>query len=438
MGAKKDAFWLLNFVIMGIGCFARGQKAKGLLLFLGQVLFVFFMASFGINSISLFRTLGRTAQFTVWNPEFEIYQVMQGDNSMLILIFGVISLIACIAFLVLYVMNIRLERSAARLIAEGNKPPTFKEDLYTLWHDKYHAVLLTLPTIGLVLFTIIPLIFMILMAFTNFDRMHQPPGNLFTWVGFANFADVFYANPRLSSTFFSILRWTLVWAVIATASNYIGGMALALLINKKGIRFKGMWRAFFVVTIAVPQFVSLLVMRQFLNDNGTLNHILQYWGIIDQPIRFLGTHARTTVLIVNLWVGIPFTLLITTGILLNIPQDIYESARIEGAGAVTTFRKITLPYMLFVTTPYLITQFVGNINNFNVIFLTTGGGPATLDLYRAGRTDLLITWLYSLTVNDQDFRLAATIGILIFMILATFSLITFNLLASRKREEDFS
>jgi len=97
-----------------------------------------------------------------------------------------------------------------------------------------------------------------------------------------------------------------------------------------------------------------------------------------------------------------------------------------------------LPYMLFVTTPYLITQFVGNINNFNVIFLTTGGGPSTLDLYQAGRTDLLITWLYSLTVNEQDFRLAATIGILIFMILATFSLVSFHLLASRKREEEFS
>jgi len=299
-------------------------------------------------------------------------------------------------------------------------------------------VLLTLPTIGLVVFTVVPLIFMILMAFTNFDRLHQPPGRLFTWVGFANFAEIFYANPRLANSFFSILRWTLTWAVLATASNYIGGMALALLINKKGIRFKNMWRSFFVVTIAVPQFVSLLLMRQLLNDSGALNIILMDLGLITEPIRFLGTHARVTVLLVNLWVGVPYTMLITTGILMNIPEDIYESARIEGAGPLTMFMKITLPYMLFVTTPYLITQFVGNINNFNVIFLLTGGGPLTLDLYRAGRTDLLITWLYSLTVNDQDFRLAATIGIVIFMILATVSLVSFNLLASRKREEEFS
>jgi arabinogalactan oligomer/maltooligosaccharide transport system permease protein len=423
---------------MGIGCAARGQRAKGLLLFLAQVFYVVFMVNFGARYISLFRTLGVTEQYTVWNEVLQINQVMRGDNSMLILIFGVLSLIVSCGFVLTYLLNIRLERSAALMLAEGKRPPSFKEDLKTLWHDKYHAVLLTLPTLGIVLFTVVPLIFMILMAFTNFDRMHQPPGRLFTWVGLANFADVFYANPRLSHTFFSVLRWTLLWAVVATVSNYILGMALALLINKKGIYFKSMWRAFFVVTIAVPQFVSLLVMRQFLSDNGTVNVILMNWGLIAEPIRFWGSYARITVLFVNLWVGIPFTLLITTGILMNIPEDIYESARLDGAGPLTMFRKITLPYMFFVTTPYLITQFVGNINNFNVIFLTTGGGPQTLELYQAGRTDLLITWLYSLTVNQQDFRLAATIGILIFVLLATVSLISFNLLAPSKNEEEFS
>jgi len=431
-------FTFLNYFVMGSGCFAYGQRAKGILLFMAQIFYIIFMLTFGVHYLMLFRTLGRTEQYTVWNEAIQIYQVMRGDNSMLILIFGVITIIVSIIFVVVYVLNIRLENKAARLFAEGKKPPSFKEDLHTLWHDKYHLVLLTLPTMGLILFTVIPLIFMILMAFTNFDRMHQPPGRLFTWVGFDNFAEIFYANPRLSRTFFSVLGWTLTWAVIATVSNYIGGMALALLINKKGIRFKSMWRSFFVVTIAVPQFVSLLVMRQFLNDGGTLNVMLMNWGLISEPIRFLGTHARVTVLLVNLWVGIPFTMLITTGILMNIPEDLYESARIDGAGPVTMFRKITLPYMLFVTTPYLITQFMGNINNFNVIFLTTGGDPRTLDLYQAGRTDLLITWLYSLTVNQQDFRLAATIGILIFMVLAVFSLVSFNLLASAKREEDFS
>ena len=143
-------------------------------------------------------------------------------------------------------------------------------------------------------------------------------------------------------------------------------------------------------------------------------------------------------LIINMWVGIPFSMLITSGILMNIPQDLYESARIDGAGPFKTFTKITLPYMLFVTTPYLITQFVGNFNNFNVIYLLTQGDPKSVHLYQAGETDLLVTWLYKLTVNFQDYNLASVIGIFVFVISAMLSLIVYNSSSSVKNEEDFS
>jgi arabinogalactan oligomer/maltooligosaccharide transport system permease protein len=150
------------------------------------------------------------------------------------------------------------------------------------------------------------------------------------------------------------------------------------------------------------------------------------------------TWARVSVIIVNLWVGIPFTMLITSGILMNIPADLYESARVDGANAVVTFFRITMPYVLFVTTPYLITQFIGNFNNFNVIYFLTGGGPNTLDYYQAGKTDLLVTWLYKLTTGTmKDYSYASTIGILVFIISATFSLITYRNTTSYKKEEDF-
>ena len=104
---------------------------------------------------------------------------------------------------------------------------------------------------------------------------------------------------------------------------------------------------------------------------------------------------------------------------------------------VKTFTRITMPYMIFVTTPYLITQFVGNINNFNVIYLLTGGGPLSLDYYQAGKTDLLVTWLYKLTVNNQDYNLASAIGIIIFLITASLSLLVYNLSGSSRKEESF-
>jgi arabinogalactan oligomer/maltooligosaccharide transport system permease protein len=377
--------------------------------------------------------------YQVWNEELQIYEYLPGDNSMLILLFGVVTIFAIIAMFVVYINSVVESYKCELIKKEGKKPSSFVQDVKDLFDKNFHKTLLTLPLIGVVITVIMPLIFMILMAFTNFDKLHQPPGKLFTWVGFENFKNLFWNNPKMSQTFVKILIWTFIWAVIATFSNYILGMILAIIINKKGIKFKGLWRTIFVLTIAVPQFVTLLLMARMFQDLGPINVLLQQLGLTDEAIKFVtnGRNARIFVLIVNMWVGIPYTMLITSGILMNIPEDLYESAKIDGAGPVTAFMKITLPYMLFVTTPYLITQFVGNLNNFNVIYLLTGGGPNSLNYFQAGETDLLVTWLYKLTVNEQNYSLASTIAIIVFVISATFSLIAYNRSASVKKEDTF-
>ena len=117
------------------------------------------------------------------------------------------------------------------------------------------------------------------------------------------------------------------------------------------------------------------------------------------------TWARVLLIVVNLWVGIPYTVMQVTGILQNIPAEQYEAARIDGANTAQQFRYVTLPYMIFVLTPYIITQFTGNINNFNIIYLLTGGGPTYVG-DSAGQTDLLVTWLYKLTMDNQEYNLA--------------------------------
>ena len=275
----------------------------------------------------------------------------------------------------------------------------------------------------------------------------MPPGTLFTWVGLDNFTSLFdiVNTPKKAKTFLELTEWTLIWAVVATFTNYILGMIVALMINKKGIKLKALWRTLFVITIAVPQFVSLLLMNQMLQTNGAINVLLtdisQLFGGGKVEIQFLNSStlmARMTVIIVNIWVGIPYTILSMSGILMNIPEDLYESARIDGASPFKTFTAITLPYMIFVTTPQLITQFVGNIYNFNVIYLLTGGGPSTEAYYQAGRTDILVTWLFTLSMSSQDYGLAAAIGILVFIVCATLSLIIYNNSKSMKDEEAFS
>ena len=437
----------LSFLIMGFGCFAYGQILRGALYLILQIGFIIFMClpTGGAFYLGKFDTLGDTLAQPEYNADGIQIGTIKGDDSLVILLFGVATILIILVVFALYVKQLRnafnnQERAELGFPIEGTR-----DDIRQMLNKNFHVTILALPTLGIALFTVLPLIFMILIAFTQYDKDHLTPGNLFTWVGFENFKSLFSgtSSGSMGWTFLNLLGWTLLWAILATVTTYIGGMILALLINKKGVRLKKVFRGFFVVTIAVPQFVSLLVVSKFFaTENGLVNQLLTSWGLIDKNINWFGsTHlARFMVVVINMWVGVPFSMLMTSGILMNIPDELYESARIDGAGPVRTFFKITLPYMLFVTGPYLITQFIGNINNFNVIFLLTGGGPRSPDLVApAGKTDLLITWLYNVTIggNYQDYKTGSVIGILVFIVCAILSLSVYRHTSAVKNEEDF-
>lgn len=440
---KGDWATKLSYLIFGFGDIHKGKYYKGILFFLTEVLYALYMIFFGWTYLQKFNTLGTVATKQDFN-DLGMPVTLYGDNSMLILLYSVLSIVITILVFAVYIANIKDAYHHQVMRAEGEKPTSLKHDVKEFLDGKYHITLLSFPTLMIGIFNIMPMIFMILIAFTNYDQQHLPPGTLFTWVGFDNFSSLFnfVDSATKATTFIELTKWTLIWAVVATFTNYILGMVVALMINKKGIKFKALWRTLFVIAIAVPQFVSLLLMNQMLQTNGAINIVLSFFnGGVNPEIQFLNSTtlmARLTVIIVNLWVGIPYTILSMSGILMNIPEDLYESARIDGAGPVKTFTKITLPYMIFVTTPQLITQFVGNINNFNVIYLLTGGGPSTEQFYQAGRTDILVTWLFNLTMGSQDYGLAAAIGILVFIVCATLSLLIYNNSKSMKDEEAFS
>ena len=437
---KGDIITRVSFLIMGFGNLVRGQVVKGILYLAVEAVAIFYFLTSGFASISALRHLGTNEQGWVFDEEKGLDVLSTGDNSMLILLYGVLSLFILVAFIFIWSANVKDAYHVQNTVKFGKRPKTFREEIKEYTDSKLHQTLLFLPTLGIISFTVLPLVFMVLIAFTNFDRSHQPPGKLFTWIGLENFKTMLSSGSVIGKTFWPVLGWTFVWAIFATVFNYVLGMILAILINKKGIKYKPFFRTIFIMSIALPQFVSLLVMRNILDDDGALNVLLREAGIIENYIPFLtnGTMAKITILVVNLWIGIPYSMLITTGILMNIPADLYESARIDGASAITQFFRITLPYVLFVTAPYLITQFIGNINNFNIIYFLTKGGPATLDYYQAGKTDLLVTWLYKLTVNTKDYSYASTIGILVFVISAVVSLLTYRRTSSYKNEEAFS
>ena len=429
----------LSCLIMGFGNIMAGQIIKGLLLLAVEAAFVvfLFLPEGGIYYLKMLPSLGWRPMTEEYNEALGIYEYVPGHVSQVILLYGVACVFIIIGFLLLWQYSVRSGYRALSLRRNGKKPNSMLKDIKSLGDENTHKLFMTLPTLCLVVFTILPIVYMMCMAFTNYSK----EGDhliLFDWVGLKNFAALFNPNSSIGSQFGSVLGWTLIWAIFATVSNFIFGTIVALIINKKGIRFKGLWRTCFSMTIAIPQFVSLMVIRSMLQPEGIINTMLLDAGLISQKLPFLtnATWARILVLVVNLWVGIPYTIMQVTGVLQNIPAEQYEAARIDGANVFQVFRKITLPYMLFVLTPYLITQFTGNINNFNIIYLLTRGEPVSVG-NTAGATDLLVTWLYKLSVDQQKYNLGAVIGIFTFIVLSVVSLVTYRSSGSYKDEEGF-
>ena len=437
--SKGNALTKASLFVFGLGNLLNKQIARGVAFLAIEIGYLYYMITFGIGALGDMVTLGTATQEEVWDDALGIYTYTDGDNSMLCLLFGVVTIFLTLAVIFFACMSLKSAFATQFRKEKGMKVPTFRDDLHSIKEENLHVVMMAFPIVGVLVFTIIPLVYTILVAFTNYDRTHQPPGNLFDWVGLENFGTLLSSGGRLASTFWPILGWTLIWAVLATVTCYVGGLVLALLINRKGTRAKGFWRFMFVISIAVPQFVTLLSMRTIFAENGPVNILLQNLGVTDGPIFWFNdpTLAKIIIICINFWIGVPFTMLSTTGILQNIPGELYEAAKIDGANAITIFCKITLPYMIFVMTPSLITSFTGNINNFNVIYLLSGGGPTNLNYYFAGDTDLLVTWLYNLTITQKDYNLGAVIGILTFVVLASVSLLTYRNTASYKDEGAF-
>ncbi len=451
----------LSFVIFGAGNFYYGQLLRGVLFLAFELIFICYMLvpSGGIywltkgNWFLIEKTVGSVQGGFMYDELYDTDIWIEGDDSVKVLLYGLLTIIFMIAFIYTWRIQIKQCRICMDITEKGKRIKSGKEDLHSLLDDQFHKTLLALPLTGIFLFTVIPIIFMVLIAFTSYDAAHDGYSNLFSWVGLQHFNELFdFGNGGLGLAFGEVLSWTLMWAVFATFTNYFLGMFVAIMINKKGIKIKKFWRTVLVMTIAIPQFVSLLYTSKLFDSSGVLGRLIgniplvstylsenSYISLWDSP-----TVARILLIVINIWIGIPHIMLIATGILLNIPRDLYESSRIDGAGAWQQYTKITLPYMMFVMGPYLLTSFVGNLNNFNVIYLLSNGNPINTGVGTAGgvsvgHTDLLITWLYKITLTSAEskYYLASIIGIMVFIVVAVLSLVVYNVIPSSRNEEDY-
>lgn len=418
----------LSAVVMGAGQFCYGSRMKGLLYFLAELSILYYFITRGFSDIRGFFTLG-TQKGDAWLG-------VEGDNSVIMLLMGIFAWIVLAVFLFLYVQNIRDVYRMQERVKAGKRLYTFKEEMAQLLDKKFYITVLALPVLGVCVFNILPIVFMILIAFTNYGGEIVPP-ELVDWVGFANFKKLLTLS-QFAPTFFRILGWNLVWALLSTVLNYFAGLGLALLLNKECVKGKAFWRAFPVLAYAIPGFITLLAFKFMFSYGGPINWLITQAG--GSAVGFLDLDAKWSArligLLVNCWISTPSIMLLATGILSNRDASLYEAAEIDGAGKWVQFKKLTLPFVLFSTMPVLISQFIGNFNNFGIFYFLRGG--LYLDGYfLASDTDLLINWLYNLSIDNNYYCIGAAISLVIFFITSILSLAVYIKSPSYREEDTF-
>lgn len=428
--AKKSA--LLSVIFMGLGQIYNKQYVKGLLLIaLELYLLIFWSKPFQTALWGLY-TLGETPQ--VRDGRGRITEI--GDHSIFLMIQGIIIILAFLLFLWLYYFNIRDAYKTGLQRDQGMPVRNFSQSIQHLKEQGYPFILLLPAILFTVFVTVLPLAFGILLAFTNYSSPNYlPPRNLVDWIGLKSFIDLFKLK-SWSTTFYGVFTWTVIWAIMATVTTYFVGLFYALMINAKGIKFKKFWRAIYILPWAVPQFVSILIFRNIFNGQfGPINNFLVSMGFDRIPFLTDANIAKFTLIGANLWFGLPFWLILMTGVLTGIDQDLYEAAEVDGATDFQKFKNITLPLVLFATAPLLIMSFATNFNNFNIIYLFTDGGPANSAYSYAGSTDILISWIYKLTLDHGKYNIASVVSILIFVVIASISIWNFRRTRAFKEED---
>ncbi|HIR65585.1 MAG TPA: sugar ABC transporter permease [Candidatus Fimimonas gallinarum] len=415
-----------SMCLMGTGQMLNGQYVKGLLYLLAEVAFVAYFALRGVGDIIGFFTLG-TQKADAWLG-------IEGDNSVIMLLWGIFAWFALVVLVALWVSNIKDAQKYADM-RPFKTLPTFKDDLSSLLNKNFCKFILVLPLVGVGIFNVLPIVFMILIAFTNYGGDIVPP-ELVDW-SLDSFKKL-VALGELSQSFVKILGWNLLWAFASTFANYFMGLGLALLFNKKCVKGKAIWRAFPVLAYAMPGFITLLAFKFMFSNGGPINNMIVADG--GKIIDFFGINStwmsRGIGFFVNAWLSVPSIMLLATGILSNINADLYEAAKIDGASSWVQFKKITLPFVIFSTTPVLISQFIGNFNNFGVFFFLRSNVTSE-GYFLASDTDLLINWLYRMSIDKNYYSIGAAISLVIFIITSVLSLIVYVRSASYKKEDTF-
>lgn len=417
--SHKPVLAVLLSIIPGLGQLYNRRYVKGLLFLI--------LSTAVISSLFEYMNIGYWGIYTLGT-------IPMVDDSRTLLVQGLLTLLLTVFLLIFYIYNFVDAHKDGKKLKQGFRMPSVMEGFRQTW-DRGFPYFMVLPGFFILAFVVIfPLLFMIALAFTNYNMYNSPPAKLLDWVGLSNF-QVLVTDPVWRSSLISVLSWTVIWTFVATTLQIALAMGLSIMVNDHRVKFKRLIRTVFILPWAVPSFVTILIFAAMFNDGfGAINRELLAPFGISIPWMSDPTWAKISIIMIQVWLGFPFVFALFSGVLQSISKDWYEAAEVDGGSRLDKFRFITLPHVLYATAPLLIMQYAGNFNNFNVIYLFNKGGPPVRN-QMAGGTDILISWVYKLTFDNNNYKMAAAISIIMGLVVAIFAFLQFRKSRSFREEK---
>ncbi len=414
----RALFAYFTFLIPGLGQILNGQKIKGC-LFLITSYFTYFIAIPYALGYGNYQGQGIAGLITLAKGGARIHK------SMIFMIEGILAIILVILAILAILISFKDVLKVEKEEIKGIRPRSWYETWTSLKEDGF-PYLVSLPALLIIIFIVlVPIITTTLLSFTNMDPKNQ---SKFGWIALENYKLIALGQGLAGKVFWLILVWTIIWTLVATSLAIFIGFVLALIANNERIKGKGFFRTIYLLPWAVPAFITTMFFSIMFSPTGALTEIIS--GIVGKHMEVKNDPLLTRIALITIqgWLGSSYVFLLTTGVLQAIPSDLYEAADMDGATVWQKVWRITIPLVLFQISPLLVTQYTFNFNNFNIIYLFNGGGPFNPNRYGnlAGSSDLLISYIFKLTMENQYQAIGAAITIIISIGLMFFAFLGFR------------
>lgn len=425
---EKQIAWhsYASVLVPGLGQLLNKQYTKSIIMFLGTI-YIYLIAIPYALGYGNYKGDGIAGLVTLAEGGKRL------DRSIMFMIEGIIAIAFVVIAFVILLMAFKDARKVEKENIKGIRVRSWCETKQTLFEEGF-PYLVSMPALIITIFIVfVPIATTILLSFTGMDPNHQAK---FGWEGLSNYTMLITGQGMAGSIFWKILQWTLIWTVGATTFGIFIGFTLALVLNNERIKGKAFFRSIYLLPWAVPAFITIIFFSILSSPNGAITQMMQ--SIFGEGMTIKNDPFISKVVLIGIqgWLGSSYVFLLSTGVLQSINNDLYEAADIDGATTISKLTKITIPMVLFQTAPLLVGQYTFNFNNFSNIYLFNGGGPFNPAEYGnlAGETDILISYIYKLTIDNQHQALGAAITILISIALMIVAYMGFSRTQAFKKE----